>query len=254
MSKVKSNLVKLFACVFAVCAAFAIATMPKANVVGAASEPSSFKVVATSIRNGEADGLTGLRFTTKVTDAWLSENSASTYSFGTLIAPTAKLGEFDSTKTPTENMDLLDGDNIIAVQKQPLSEGFEFTASIIYDKQVVIDYLAEKGSTVSADEILANLYKKSFTAIPYAMLGNEVIYADAYSESMYNTALKTVALAIENEDQDLMMLGAQYVGIRGSTVQSAYVSVKDNTVVVDSVEGFQASEETALLVGGEVLV
>ena len=42
MSKVKSNLVKLFACVFAVCAAFAIATMPKANVVGAASEPSSF--------------------------------------------------------------------------------------------------------------------------------------------------------------------------------------------------------------------
>lgn len=211
MSKVKIRLIKFFALIFAISVSFSIITIKNQDVLGATSAPAIFQVVGTSIRNEEIDELNGLRFTTKVTDTWLDENKANFYTFGTIITPTDNLSAFDSSKTPIENIDLLDGEIIIAVENRFLTESFEFTASIIYDRQVVVNHLNKKGSAVSPDKILENLYKKSFTAIPFAMIDGDVIYADYYSETMYNTALKALDSAIENQDEELARLARKYL-------------------------------------------
>lgn len=213
MSKSKVKLVKLFVFIFVVSVSFAIINVNNVRVLGATSEPATFEVVGTSIRHGEVDELTGLRFTTKVTATWLDENKADFYTFGTIIAPTNNLSAFDKFKTPIENIDLLDGEIIIAVNERALSNSFEFTASIIYDRQVVVNHIKKTGSKVTADKVLENLYKKSFTAIPFAVMGDSVIYADYYSETMYNTALETLDSAIENQDQVLAELARKYLEV-----------------------------------------
>ena len=90
MNKFRSILIKTFSVAFAVCAAFAIATMPKAVTVSAADE-ASFKVNGTSICTYDVQGESkvGLRFEAEFNTAWLSENPAEKYTFGMIIAPTA---------------------------------------------------------------------------------------------------------------------------------------------------------------------
>ena len=72
MNKFKSNLIKLFSMAFAICVAFAIATVPVS-----AEETAKFSVVqGASIRINQQDGYTGLKFETEVNNAWLAENVA----------------------------------------------------------------------------------------------------------------------------------------------------------------------------------
>ncbi len=257
MSKLKSSLVKALAVVFAVCSAFALAFISKTNVQ--AQEEASFEIVGTSIRNGVQDGLYGLQFTTRVNDAWIDENPANNYSFGTIIAPKTlndedNLANFDPELSTTENMEAMDADTIIAYDKAQLTSGVEFKASLIYDEAVVEEYLAGKqGATATVEEVLKNLYKQEYVAISYAILDGEIIYADAYVDTMYATALR--ALADENVSEEFAYAAIDYLGIDEQSIgfQTAYVSVQDNQVVVDSVEGYQANEETIIIYGGKVL-
>ena len=87
MSKFKSNLIKFFTLLFVACSALAISLIPQTKMAEA-QELSAFSVEQNaSIRNSE-DGIVGLQFTSTVNEAWLSENSAEKYSFGTVIYPT----------------------------------------------------------------------------------------------------------------------------------------------------------------------
>ena len=249
MSKVKSNLIKLFSCLFAVCTAFAIASMPKSNVVGAA-ENDKFEVIGTCIRY-ENDGISGLRFNIEVGDAWFEKKGAEKYSFGTIICPTENLeGNFSKYNSLNTNLTRLDGDNIIFSQYASYDETISYTASIVYDEQVVADYIAEMGSTVSVDEILTKLYQKSFTAIPYAICDGSVTYADPYSESVYNTAILTLEVA---ENEAVINLAKGYLDVTSVAKQSAYVDVNEKVLVVDSVEGFQVNEQAVVVADGNVL-
>ena len=250
MSKVKSSLIKLFSCLFAVCAAFAIVTMPKVGVVGAA-ENDKFEVIGTCIRY-ENDGISGLRFNIEVGDQWIAKKGAEKYSFGTIICPTENLeGNFSKYNSLNTNLTRLEGDNIIFSQNFSYNAGISYTASIVYDRGVVEDYIAEMGSTVSVDEVLTKLYQKSFTAIPYAICDGSVTYADPYSESIYNTAILTLEVAENN--QDIIELAQGYLNVTGVAKQSAYVDVNEKVLVVDSVEGFQVNEQAVVVADGNVL-
>ena len=136
MSKFKSSFIKLFSAMFVVCCAFAIISMPKVN----AQEIASFSVTqGASIRDSESDDVVGLQFTSGINGTWLSAHPSEKYTFGTLIYPTAKDVSFDESKTAIENIDLVDAVNIIHVQDKAVSGNQNFKASIVYDRQVVID-------------------------------------------------------------------------------------------------------------------
>ena len=80
MSKLKSNLIKLSAVVFALSLSLAIAFMPKVS----AQEVSEFSIVQSATIRNEEDGLVGLKFQSTVNTAWLTENDCEKYTFGTL--------------------------------------------------------------------------------------------------------------------------------------------------------------------------
>lgn len=251
MNKVKSNLIKLFSCLFAVCAAFAIASMPNANTVDAAVSGSKFQVVGTSIRKVQDDDLTGLRFTIQVGAGWIENKGAEKkYTFGTLIAPTENAeGVFSKTKSLAQNMEAMDADNIILPQDKFSSDGFEYSASIVFDKDLISNKITELGKTPTPElvnEILARFIKMPFTAIPYALYDGKVSYASAYSVSMYETAAMVYAL----DDANFNELAMSYLGVNQSADQTAYVSAEtENKVVVDSAEGYQANNETIIFTG-----
>ncbi len=250
MSKVKSNLIKLFSCLFAVCAAFAIATMPKADVVDAAVSGSKFQVTGTSIRKVDQDELTGLRFNVSVGDGWIENKGAEKYSFGVLIAPTETGSNFDKNSKLSVNKEAMDADDIIFSQNQSYTEGFEYSASVVFDKASVAERLEELTGEVPSEELvnqmLERLIKTSFTAVPYAICDGKVSYATPYAVSMYETAAMVYAL----DDANFNELAMSYLGVNQSADQTAYVSAEtENKVVVDSAEGYQANNETIIFTG-----
>ena len=255
MSKVKSNLIKLFSCLFAVCAAFAIATMPKADVVDAAVSGSEFQVVGTSIRKVDDDNLTGLRFNVSVGDDWIKNKKAEKYSFGVLIAPTETGSNFDKNSKLSVNKEAMDADDIIFSQNQSYTEGFEYSASVVFDKASVAERLeeltGEAPSEALVNQMLERLIKTSFTAVPYAICDGKVSYATPYAVSMYETAAMVYALNDANYNE----LAMAYLGVNQSASQTAYVSAEtENKVVVDSDEDFQINEDTVIFTGaGEFL-
>ena len=133
MTKLKSTLIKLCSFVFAVCAAFAIATIPQAKTVDA-SEDASFKVNGASIYkyDGEDDGKIGLRFEAEFNDAWFEGKTADTYTFGIIVSPTAKFTAWDDNANPTQNMEAIDGINFIRIKNEAVDKGQIIYANILF--------------------------------------------------------------------------------------------------------------------------
>ncbi len=242
MSKLKSTIIKLFTLLFVACSAFAIATMPKVS----AQEIADFSVTqGASIRNGESDGLVGLKFSSSVNETWLSENQADNYTFGTLLYPTAKEVSFDESLSATENMNLVDAMNIIHVQKQAVSESQTFNASIIFDRQTVVETIEAKGLVASdelVESVLRNLYNKDFTARAYAVVNGETIYTNSYSTSMYKVASRTYAFGDAEDNESYKTLALNY--FESASVKTASINFYDGILDLGD---FTASENTIIL-------
>ncbi len=239
----KSNLIKFFTLLFVACSAFAVATMPKVS----AQEVSNYSVIQSATIRNEEDGVVGLQFSSSVNKSWLNENKAEKYSFGTLLYPTANEGAFDNGKTATENMNLLDAVNIIHLQNQAVSGAKNFNASIVYDRQVVIDTLTAKGLTVTddlVDDVLNKLYAKEFSAKAYAVVDGETIYANSYSTSMYKVASKIYADGSEVEKA----LALNY--FKSASIQNFSVNFADDILSGE----YTVSQNAMILRGGESLV
>ena len=241
MSKFRLNLIKAFSVLFAVCIGFAISSMP-----AKAQELADFSITqSASIRNGESDGLIGLKFQSSVNDTWLSENKADKYTFGTLLYPTDKEDLFDYNKSISENVDGVDASNIIHVQNKSLTAGVTFNASIVYDRQSVIEGIEGKGATASdelVNSVLKNLYNKEFTARSYAVVNGKTIYTNIFSTSMYQVAAKTYALGESENNESYKTLALNY--FTSASVQDVSLNFYDGVL---GLENFTATQNTVVL-------
>ena len=261
MVKLRHNLIKMFSLVFAVCAAFAIATMPSAKTASAAEE-ASFKANESSILvyDGEDEGKIGLRFEAEFNTAWLNANTADKYTFGMVVAPTANFTAWDGEATPTANMEAVDGVNIIRIQNTALTAGQAFGASILFDdaslKATIAEKLEIEVSEVTDEQLSAlkeEVYVQSYSAVPYATYGEEIVYLNRVDSSMREAAISTLASAIIEQDFEAIMFAFNYIGITEDDMHLQKGYVANNVLTVDSAEGFEIKESDAILVGGKVL-
>ena len=207
----RDNLIKMLSFIFAFCVACVIYFMP----ASVQAETASFSMVqGASIRN-EQDGIVGLKFQSTVNAGWLAENDAEKYTFGTLIYPAANGDLFNNDSTVEENVEALDAVSITHINSAKITTGMTFNASIVYDRQTVIDVIEANGLEATdelIEKILFNLYNKEFTARAYAMMGEEVIYADSYTTSMYKVAIRTYELGVKEENEAYKNLALNYLG------------------------------------------
>ncbi len=234
MSKLKSTIIKLSVLVFALCCSMAVVLMPKADNANA-GETAIFAVEGASIRN-QNDGIVGLQFVSTVNGAWLNENQADNYTFGTIIYPTENDASFDDSKTLSENIDLLDAVDIVAINEQLLPTSQTIKASIVFDREVVIDTIEVKGLEATeelVDSTLFNLYNKEFSARLYAIIDGETVYANSYSTTMIDVAVKTYELGVKENNQTYVNLALNYLG--ELTSKTSTVSSVNSAMVVDGV-------------------
>ena len=245
MNKFRLNLIKVCSVLFALCVGCAITTMP----AKAEDQVADFSVSqGAKIRNGESDGLIGLQFTSTVNDAWLTENSAESYTFGTLIYPTAKADSFDITKSIDENLDLVDAANITYVDNGVVTAGATFNASIIFDENVVSQKIVNEGKEATEElvnSILKKLYNKDFTARSYAIVNGETTYTEnSYSTSMYKVAARTYATSEKYKDLALNYFDE-------ASVKTATIGYVGGALTV---EGYTATDSTIVIIGNDQLV
>ena len=252
MSKFKSKFIKLFSFLFAVSVGLAVTSMP----AKAEGQVADFSVSqGAQIRDPKDDSLIGLQFTSTVNEAWLTENSAESYTFGTLIYPSANESRFDGTKSPTEleNESSLDAANIVHVANQSVTAGDTFNASIVFDKDSVSKAIEKKGHTATdklVDSVLKNLYNKDFTARSYAIVNGETTYTEnSYSTSMYKIAARTYAKGESESNQSYKDKALNY--FESASVKSAEI-YGDNFVLTFG-ESINFSENAIVILNNEVL-
>ena len=248
VSKTRLNLIKTFSVIFAVCMGIVISTMP-----ATAEGDSNFSMSQSAqIRNSESDSYIGLQFTSTVNEAWLAENSAGTYTFGTLIYPTAKADSFDITKSIDDNIELVDAANIVHVANQSVTAGATFNASIIFDENVVSQKIVNEGKEVTnelVDSVLKNLYNKDFTARSYAIVNGETTYTEnSYSTSMYKVAATTYAKGESESNQSDKDLALNYFD--SASVKTATIGYVGGALTV---EGYTATDSTIVIIGNDQL-
>ena len=263
MTKLRNILIKMFSLVFAVSAAFAIATIPQAKTVNA--EDNNFKVNGTSIYTYDVEGESkvGLRFEAEFNKAWLDKYPAEKYNFGMIIAPTANFTAWDGKATPTANMEAVDGFNFVRIQNSALTAGEKFHAGILFDDDSLIGIVEDinaKNETVTTDEMVLeqlanlkeNLFKQSYSAVAYMSYSDankqfHYEYISRYDTSMRETAAKTYALGVAEDNEEYKALALPYLNVTEDDVytQSAYVALTDNKLVVDSAENFEIKESKA---------
>ncbi|MBQ3235645.1 MAG: leucine-rich repeat domain-containing protein [Clostridia bacterium] len=190
MVKSKKIILSTMVFAFTVCIAFTIAMLLPGNKAQA-EELSGFSVSEYATVETDSNGDKLLKFKTTVGSDFLSENSSSVYTFGTLIYPKDN-GEIDNNKTPFENKEALDGINIIAKSSQALTEGFTYNASVLFDKETLTSWILSQKPELESDKdgletalskVYENLYAKNFTAVSYAITDNGVIYSNDYYTS-----------------------------------------------------------------------
>ncbi len=262
MSKLKSTLIKLSAVVFALSVSLAIAFMPKISDVDAA-DGDGFGVSSSSIRVNPNEPFTGLKFTYLLQDGWYAKNDCTGATVAALIFP-AKNGEVDTTKSATDNMIALDGDNIICGY---YNIAVQASASIVFDDDQIKQLIAEKRnyrkednsldvSKVTAEDlnaVKAGLFAMEFTVYPYAIANGKTIWATApFTTSMQKVAASTLVSIDQNPNQDkdgkIREAALKYVG--GSySYHEGYATVSDGKVYLDGIDGYQASEDAIASLG-----
>ncbi len=234
---------------------FAIWLMPNNSEVKASD--TSFGIVSTSIRNNE-DKVYGLQFTTNVSADWFTEHASDKYSFGTLVAPADRLNEtFDPNASANANMNAMeDADNIIVKPDKISASGFEYSASIVFDRAVVENHIQEKGWTATVDEVLNKLYKYDFVAIPYASYKSgeytKFVYAEPYVANMYETAVLTYAKGVTDKNEEWKSIAEIYLGDLKDVDKTAVLSAKENLLVVEDDE-FVFEETDVIIANGKIL-
>ena len=263
---IKSISLKVLALVLAVCAGVAVYSFANTNGVVKADEPvASFALKeGASIRDAkdEETGETyfGLGFETTVNTQWLTENSASSYSFGTLIFPTVlndRENTFSTDKSVATNASENFAVNFRAEDYANATQGFTYRATIVFDREYITElikvvYGRENPTEDEIDIVLENLYAMEMTAVSYVQYkdaeGNNVlVYTNAYATSMLKVAIRLVSDPVWGEKAKEYIKGEVTFG-------DAYVSAEDNVLVVDGYEGFDASKYETVIVGNTNLI
>ena len=243
----RDNLIKILSFIFAFCVACVIYFIP----TNAQAETANFSMVqGASIRN-EEDGIVGLKFQSTVNAGWLTENNAEKYTFGTLIYPASNNQAFDSEATLENNIENLDAVSITHIENAKITAGTTFNASIVYDEEVIKGVIEQNGLEVTdelVEKILFNLYNKDFTARSYAVIGEEVIYTDSYTTSMYKVAIRTYELGVKEENEAYKNLALNYLGLVSE--ETATVTFVDDTLNGD----YTADENSIVTIGNKTLV
>ena len=263
MTKLRSTFIKIFSFAFAVCVVFAIATIPQAKTATAA-DAASFKMNGTSIYkyNGEDEGKVGLRFEAEFNKAWIDKYPAEKYTFGMIIAPTANFSAWDENLSPTANMEAVDGANIIRIQNSALTAGATISASILFDdnslKIAIADKLKIDISAVTDAQIKSlkgYIFEQGYSAVAYMVCGETIEYLDRYDTSMRETATRTFVLGVAENNADYKALALDYLNLSKDDVytQSAYVTLTDKKLVIDSAESFEIKEGDLIFADGKVL-
>ena len=188
-TSIKKNILSLVIFVCTLSVVFAIATFLP-NTMVKAEEISGFHAYFESVEdNGNGDKL--LKFECKVGSDWIEANPSSVYTFGAIIFPYEKFGNgvyIDYSKTLSENVDALDGVNVTSKTNQVLSDSFTYTTGILFDKETLSSWILSKKPELENDEsglatalnkVYEHLNYKTFSAIPYAITDNGVIYSIA---------------------------------------------------------------------------
>ncbi|MBO7215237.1 MAG: leucine-rich repeat domain-containing protein [Clostridia bacterium] len=190
----KGKVLSLIALFFVICLSFTVAMLLPNNSVKAENE-SGFSVLSSAKVYTYDNGDRLLKFQTEVGSDWLTENSSSIYSFGTLIFPTDN-GGIDTSKTVAENETALDCINVISQNGVSLTNGFSYTAGVLFDKETITAWIIKQDPTLAEDQSALNnaydkvfktLYSKYFTAVSYAVTDNGVTYSNAVSTSLLET-------------------------------------------------------------------
>ena len=239
-SAIKSNLLKLFALIVAVCAGVAIATLPNAKKVSANEEAPAFTVEAEFRANVKGE-LDGLNFKTSVNDAWLQQNKAT--EIGTIVFPMSNVDAFDYEGTDIAVINkAVDGIRFIS----NLSDnGYSYNATILFDEETVKSFeLVTEENFASA---MQRFYTMEFAALPYAIVDGELQYpADPIKSNFFQEVILAVT------DPELKEDAKEYIPVE--VVESdakAYISKEDGVLVIK--EGYSANDFNGFLLDGEVL-
>ena len=240
MTKMKRNLINFCAVVFSVCLAFAVANLPSK---ASADETASFTMQQQAEIREASDGVAGgLRFKATVNTAWLNTYSGSEITFGTLIFPAGE-AQLDLNASVADNATNLQAVDIV-VGTSLFEEGFEFTASLVFDDDEIKAIMKSLSITSSLESVKHTVFGKDFTAVAYAVVNGNTTYTDTYTTSMY----KTAAMKYTQNTSD--SLAASYLG----TIETK--STTSNTVIggeiasVDVVD-YTATDSTYVAVGNQ---
>ena len=182
---IRNSLIKFFIFMFAICAAFTIATLPDNSKV-MADEPAGFSVIEdASIRNGgEDDSFIGLQFAFRYSEDWINEVNPVAGSIGMLIYPTKNAEAFVNNNSAVDNADAVDG----IIYKGLKNFNGYFAASIVFDEDY-ISSLIEIPTQKKIKSVLEGFYETDFTAIAFAEVeGGSYVYSNEYSTSLLKTA------------------------------------------------------------------
>ena len=266
MSKLRSFLIKVCSLVLGVCATVGVLTMANASSVSAA-DPLFMIYDAGSIRlNVGTEGYSGLRFRGYVNTEWYASQGIESATFGTLVYP-AKNGTVDTNKSSTENMNALDGDNVL--WRHYNGSAF-IDASIVFDDIVILKAIAEKYNTELGTSytyespevtgklatVKAELYAMDFTAYPYAIANGKTFWAEnSYTTSMLKVAARTLVSIkdgnTEDENGTIKAAALSYVGSWDEKYYDGYASVVDKEVVVEGIENYQVSDDAIVVLDNE---
>ena len=244
----KSFTLKLLALVVAVCAGVAVATVSSEKSVAFAAEvqTASFELTqGASIRDGASagDNFYGLRFETKINKAWLDENKADKYYYGTLIFPAKNIGAFDENLGSTANKENLEAVKIIRGQGEALTADTTFYASVVYDRATIAElYGLESLTDDQYKKITKNLYAMDMTAISYVQFGDTIKYSAPYTDSMIKVAARL------QSNEEWAERAKAYLGEEEIVSIKTY-AVDDNNIV----KGFDAQNASIVAIGNETL-
>ena len=238
-SAIKSNLLKLFALVVAVCAGVAIATLPGLKKVSADEEAPAFTVEAEFRANVQGE-LDGLNFKTSVNDAWLQQNNPT--EMGTIVFPAPNAEYIDLTKTDVVEINKdVDGIRFIA---NVSDSAFSYNSSIIFDPEVIkgFDGVTEE----NLDSVMQYFYAATaYVAFSYAYVDGNLVWCDApVFGSMAQVALKYL------DDPDLGEKVKAYIPVAFETSEDkAYISKEDGVLVVKG--DFDPANVGGLIIDGK---
>ena len=217
MTKLRTNLMKLFALIFAVAVSFALITMPKSAL--AEEQNPVFSISGPFVRT--STNREGLSFNIVTNDAWFDANPANEYEYGVLVYPEGNV--VDTSKTPDENVDDVNVDALkLYTPNTGVHTGNQSVAVGGYNLTYMRSYLERKGLEVTEENaqiMLKSLLAKPLGAIGYIKVDNDYVYSDPL------TAMSLLSASVDyNNDYFVGEISkvSGYVDAEGNVVADNY--------------------------------